>query len=255
VNGGRALDGRVALVTGAAAGIGRASSLLFAREGARVVIADIDDEGGKETVALVEAEGGDATFVHADVSAGADVARMVQHAVEHFGGLDCALNNAGMPTGGQPIADYPESEWDRAIAVMLTGVFLGMKYEVPAMLARGGGAIVNVSSVAGLTGYPGQSGYIAAKHGVIGLTRTVALEYGAQGIRVNAICPGTTRTPMTAGALDHFPEVAERLVSSHPIGRVASAEEIAEAAVWLCTDAASFVLGAVLPVDGGYTAL
>jgi NAD(P)-dependent dehydrogenase (short-subunit alcohol dehydrogenase family) len=250
-----ALDGRVALVTGGSVGIGRASALIFAREGARVVVADIDDANGAETVEMVERGGGEATFVHADVSQAGQVEAMVQHAVDTFGGLDCAMNNAGMGTGGQPIADYPLSEWERAIGVMLTGVFLGMKYEIPPMLARGGGAIVNTSSVAGLTGHPGQSGYIAAKHGVIGLTRTVALEYGAQGIRVNAICPGTARTPMTAAALDHVPEVAEQLLSRLPIGRVAEASEIAEAAVWLCTDAASFVLGTALAVDGGYTAL
>ena len=250
-----ALDGRVALVTGAGAGIGRASALIFAREGARVVVVDIDDTGGDETVDLVERGGGAATFVHADVSDADQVEAMVRHAVSTFGGLDCALNNAGMGSGGQPIADYPVSEWDRAIGVMLTGVFLGMKYEIPAMLARGGGAIVNTSSVAGLTGYPGQSGYIAAKHGVIGLTRTVALEYATQGIRVNAICPGTARTPMVAAALEHSPEIAEHLVGLLPIGRVAEPSEIAEAAVWLCTDAASFVLGTAFSVDGGYTAL
>jgi NAD(P)-dependent dehydrogenase (short-subunit alcohol dehydrogenase family) len=247
------LDGRVALVTGGGAGIGRASARIFAREGAQVVVADIDDTHGAETVSLVERAGGEASFVHADVSSAEDVEGMVHHAVERFGGVDCAMNNAGMGTGGQPVAEYPIDEWNRAIAVMLTGVFLGMKYEVPAMLARGGGAIVNTSSGAGLTGYAGQSGYVAAKHGVIGLTRTVALEYGAQGVRVNAICPGTARTPMVEVALDHFPDIAEHLVSLHPIGRIATAEEIAEAAVWLCTDAASFVLGAALPVDGGYT--
>jgi NAD(P)-dependent dehydrogenase (short-subunit alcohol dehydrogenase family) len=248
------LDGRVALVTGGAAGIGRASAVLFAREGARVVVADVDDDGGRETVALVEGADGEASFVHADVSARDDVVGMVRHAVERFGGLDCAVNNAGIASGGQPIAEYPEAEWERAIGVMLTGVFLGMKYEVPAMLERGRGAIVNVSSVAGLTGYAGQSGYIAAKHGVIGLTRAVAVEYGAQGIRVNAICPGTAHTRMTAG-IDALPEVVEPLIARHPIGRLAVADEIAEAVVWLCTDAASFVLGAVLPVDGGYTAV
>lgn len=246
------LEGKVALVTGAAMGIGRAAALRFASEGAQVVVADVDVRGGRETVDLVEAAGGEASFVEADVSARADVEAMVRHCVERFGGLDCAHNNAGIAAPMVPLADYPDDGWDRTIAVMLTGVYHCMKAEIPAMLARGAGAIVNTASGVGLVGYPGQAAYTASKHGVVGLTKVAALDYGAQGIRVNAICPGTARTPMVDEALAQDPSIGAHLKALHPIGRIAEADEIAAAAVWLCTPAASFVLGAVLPVDGGY---
>lgn len=247
-----ALEGKVAVVTGAAMGIGRASALAFAREGSAVVVADIDEDGGRATVELVEGAGGQASFVRTDVSVKADVEAMVAHAVDTYGGLDCAHNNAGIAAPMVPLADYPDDGWDRTIAVMLTGVYLCLKAEIPRMLERGGGAIVNTASGVGLVGYPNQAAYTASKHGVLGLTKVAALDYGAQGVRVNAICPGTARTPMVEEAVRNFPEIDEQLKQLHPIGRIGEAEEIAEAAVWLCSPAASFVLGVALPVDGGY---
>ncbi len=249
---GRALAGKVALVTGAAMGIGRASAQLFAREGATVVVADIDEDGGRATVTLIEDAGGRAAFVRADVSVKADVEAMVQFAVDTFGGLDCAHNNAGIAAPMAPLADYSDDAWDRTIGVMLTGVYLCMKAEIPRMLERGGGAIVNTASGVGLVAYPNQAAYTASKHGVIGLTKVAALDYGALGIRVNAICPGTARTPMVDAAIRYDPSIDAHLKSMHPIGRIGEASEVAEAAVWLCTPAASFVLGVALPVDGGY---
>ena len=247
-----ALEGKVALVTGAAMGIGRASAQVFAREGASVVVADIDDEGGRETVDLIAATGGRASFVHADVSVKAEVYAMVEHAVDTYGGLDCAHNNAGVAAPMVPLADYPDDGWDHTIAVMLSGVYHCMKAEIPRMLERGGGAIVNTASGVGLVGYPNQAAYTASKHGVLGLTKVAALDYGSQGVRVNAICPGTARTPMVDEAINQFPGIEDELKKLHPIGRIGEASEIAEAAVWLCTPAASFVLGVALPVDGGY---
>src|SRR5947208_9439553 len=247
-----ALEGKVAVVTGAAMGIGRASAEVFAREGASVVVADIDVDGGNETVALIEKSGGAASFIRTDVSVRDDVYAMVQHAVDTFGGLDCAHNNAGVAAPMVPLADYPDEGWDHTIAVMLTGVYHCMKAEIPRMLERGGGAIVNTASGVGLVGYPNQAAYTASKHGVVGLTKVAALDYGAKGVRVNAICPGTARTPMVDAAIRDFPGIEEELKKLHPIGRIGKASEIAEAAVWLCTPAASFVLGVALPVDGGY---
>jgi NAD(P)-dependent dehydrogenase (short-subunit alcohol dehydrogenase family) len=247
-----ALEGKVAVVTGAAMGIGRASAEIFAREGAKVVVADIDVDGGHDTVAGIEAAGGEASFIRTDVSDRSEVWAMVEHAVATYGGLDCAHNNAGIAAPLAKLADYPDDGWDRTLAVMLTGVYHCMKAEIPRMLERGGGAIVNTASGVGLVGYPGQAAYTASKHGVLGLTKVAALDYGAQGVRVNAICPGTARTPMVDDAVRRDPTIDAYLKTLHPIGRIAEAAEIAEAAVWLCTPAASFVLGVALPVDGGY---
>jgi NAD(P)-dependent dehydrogenase (short-subunit alcohol dehydrogenase family) len=247
-----ALEGKVALVTGAAQGLGRASASVFAREGARVVVVDINRDGGQETVGLIKNAGGDATFVEADVSKSPKVQAMVQAAVDAYGGLDCAHNNAAVSLPPHPLAEVPEEDWIRGIAVDLTSVFLGMKYEVPAMLERGGGAIVNTASAGGAVAVPGGATYIAAKYGIIGLTKVAALDYGARGIRVNAISPGAMWTPMMRARAATEPGHLDHLTAMHPIGRLAEPEEVAEAAVWLCTDAASFVLGHTLSVDGGY---
>ncbi len=244
---------KVVLVTGAASGIGRAAARLFAGEGAHVVVADIDRPGADATVELIRADGGDALAVIVDVADAASVADMVAATVETYGGLDVALNNAGIVGAGVDIADMDDEVWRRGIDVMLTGVFLCLKHEIPLMLARGGGAIVNTSSGAGLIGFPGQANYVAAKHGVIGLTRSAALEYIGRGIRINAICPGTARSRMVDEWMDGSAEAEAQVAALHPIGRIAEPEEIARAALWLASDAASFVVGVAFPVDGGYT--
>jgi NAD(P)-dependent dehydrogenase (short-subunit alcohol dehydrogenase family) len=246
-----ALEGKAALVTGGGSGLGRASAIALARAGATVTVADVDEQGGKETVTLVlEEAGGDADFVRADVTQADEVEAMVDKTVARWGRLDCALNNAGTTGVSAPTADHTLEDWNRAIALNLTGVFLCLKYEIPAMLERGG-AIVNMASGAGLVGFAGLPAYVASKHGVVGLTRAAALEYASQGLRVNAICPGSTRTPMLEGFMGGDEQVERMMTRAVPLGRLGRPEEIADAVVWLCSDAASFVVGHALAVDGG----
>jgi NAD(P)-dependent dehydrogenase (short-subunit alcohol dehydrogenase family) len=246
-----ALEGKAALVTGGGSGLGRASAIALARAGATVTVADVDEDGAKETVTLVfEEAGGDADFVRADVTQADEVEAMVDKTVARWGRLDCALNNAGTTGASALTADYKLEDWNRAIALNLTGVFLCLKYEIPAMLERGG-AIVNMASGAGLVGFAGLPAYVASKHGVVGLTRAAALEYASQGLRVNAICPGSTRTPMLEGFMGGDEQVERMMTRAVPLGRLGRPEEIADAVVWLCSDAASFVVGHALAVDGG----
>jgi NAD(P)-dependent dehydrogenase (short-subunit alcohol dehydrogenase family) len=250
------LDVRVALVTGAASGIGRCTALAFAAEGARVVVSDVQSEPGRATVDLIETAGGEAIFVAADVSRREDVERLVSTGVETFGRLDYAHNNAGVSGLAQPGTEfhmYPEQLWDQVLGINLKGVWLCMQAEIAHMLGHGGGAIVNTASIAGLVGGFGGA-YSAAKHGVVGLTRVAALEYAARGIRVNAVCPGVIETPMVDQLFASRPQVRDFLLSGEPIGRFGRPEEIAVAVVWLCSDAASFLTGVALPVDGGWVA-
>jgi len=246
------------LVTGGASGIGRATALAFAREGAKVVVADVAIAGGEETVRMVRAAGGTAIFVQADVARGNEVERMVKRGMETYGRLDCAFNNAGIQGDLAQTAACSEENWQRIIAINLTGVWLCMKYEIPPMLARGGGAIVNTASNFGLVGSDGMPAYAASKHGVVGLSKTAALEYAKAGIRVNAVCPGPTQTPLVDQVLRQQPQLADRIVEAitarEPVGRMGRPEEIADAVVWLCSDAASFVTGAAIAVDGGFVA-
>ena len=248
------LKGKVALVTGGGSGIGRASALAFAREGARGVVADVVVEGGEETVGMIKKAGGEAIFVKADVAQAAEVEAMVNKAVETYGRLDCAYNNAGIAGTVVSTADYTEEDWDRVIAINLKGVWLCMKYEIPQMLKQGGGAIVNTSSTLGLVGMGSTSAYAASKHGVAGLTKTAALEYAQKGIRVNAVCPGVISTPMVERIISDNPEFEAQVIGVEPVGRKGAPEEVAEAVVWLCSDAASFVTGHPMAVDGGWVA-
>jgi NAD(P)-dependent dehydrogenase (short-subunit alcohol dehydrogenase family) len=243
------VEGKIAVVTGGGSGIGRAAAVAFAREGASVVVADVDVAGGEETAAMV---GEAATFVACDVTSADDVQALVRRCVELHGRLDCAFNNAGIAGALAPTNELSEEDFDRTIAVNLKGVWLCMKHEIAQMLAQGGGgAIVNTSSGAGILGVPYTSAYTASKHGVVGLTRSVALEVVKQGIRVNAVCPGMVRTPMVA---DVPPDLLAVFEQTQPGGRIAEPEEVAEAAVWLCSDRASFVSGVPLPVDAASSA-
>src|SRR6184192_3369973 len=246
------LAGKAALVTGGGSGIGRASALTFAREGAKVIVADMAVEGGEETVHLIEQRGGEALFVKAEVSQAAAVEALIARAVQTYGRLDCAHNNAGIEGSAATTTEYAEEMWERVIAINLKGVWLCMKYEIPQMLKQGGGAIVNTASTAGLVGLEGSPAYCASKGGVIQLTRAAALDYAKAGIRVNAVCPGVIRTPMVERLVGTEAEAG--LIAMEPIGRMGKPEEVAEAVVWLCSDAASFVTGNAMPVDGGLVA-
>jgi NAD(P)-dependent dehydrogenase (short-subunit alcohol dehydrogenase family) len=249
------MTGKVFLVTGGGSGIGRATALAFAREGAKVVVADADIRGGEETTQLIKAVAAEATFVKADVARAAEVEAMVSRAVEAYGRLDYAFNNAGI--GGAmfvPTADYPEETWDQVININLKGVWLCMKYELPQMLKQGEGVIVNAASVAGLVGSRIGAAYVASKHGVAGLTKAAALEYASQSIRVNAVCPGWSRTPLTEPVSRDDPQLEAQIIARYPLGRAGAPEEVAAAVLWLCSEAASFVTGHMLALDGGFTA-
>lgn len=246
-------DGKVALVTGGGTGIGRATAIAFAREGARVVIGNRSSEAGEAVVKAIQDAGGEASFLRTDVSSEEDVKALIEHAVATYGRLDVAFNNAGIGGAAGPLADQSSDNYDKVMGINVKGVWMSMKYEIRQMLKTGGGAIVNNSSVGGLLGFAGVSIYSASKHAVMGLTKSAALEYSAHGVRVNAVNPAVIRTPMAEGLAKMRKGKPDDFAAMHPIGRIGEPGEVAEAVLWLCSDKASFVTGTATCVDGGFT--
>lgn len=242
-------DNKVALVTGAASGIGQAAAVLYARYGAKVVVSDINEEGGNETVAMIQKEGGDANFIKADISKAADCKNLIADTIGKYGRLDAACNNAGIGGEQGPVSEMSTENWHKVIGINLTGVFYCMKYEIEAMKNNGGGAIVNISSILGSVGFQGAAAYVAAKHGVVGLTRAAALDHAADNVRVNAIGPAFIDTPLISSMKG---EALEMLKSLHPMGRLGTSEEVGELITWLTSSKASFATGSYYPLDGGY---
>lgn len=246
--------GKVALITGAASGLGRATALLFAQCGAKVVVSDKTIDGGNETVSMIQAAGGDAIFIECDVTNEDSVNNLITKAVEIYGRIDCGINNAGIGGLWTPTHKYPTDNFELVMAVNATGVFLCMRAQLEVMLKQGSGAIVNVSSVAGLSGFPNNLAYAASKHAVVGMTKTAGLEYAKKGIRINAVCPVFTITPLVTDMFEVIGDYKDKLEAAIPMKRFGQAHEVAEAIVWLCSDAASFITAHALPIDGGITA-
>jgi NAD(P)-dependent dehydrogenase (short-subunit alcohol dehydrogenase family) len=245
------LKGKVALITGAASGIGESTALLFAKEGARVFLTDIDIEKGEKLAKKINEDGGEAVFFKADISKAQDSENSVIQAVKKFSKLDIAVNNAGVGGPQHPVGEYPVEGWDKVIAINLSGVFYGMRYQIPEMLKNGKGSIINVASILGSVGFANSAAYVAAKHGVVGLTKSAALEYSAKGIRVNSVGPAFINTPMLK---DLDKDLLSQLVNAHPIGRLGEADEVAQLFLWLAGEKSSFATGAYYPIDGGYLA-
>ncbi len=246
------LENKVAIITGAGSGIGRAVALLYAMEGASVVVSDINENGGQETVAHIQANGGNAIFIKADVSKPFDNQSLVEKTVKQYGVVHIACNNAGIGGPLAPTGEYPIDDWDKVISINLSGIFYGMRYQIPSILSSGGGSIVNITSILGIVGTKNSPAYVAAKHGIIGLTKTAALEYADKNIRINSVGPGYILTPLLTNTLDNA--TMNTLAALHPIGRLGTSEEVAELVLWLSSSKASFVTGSYYTIDGGYTA-
>jgi NAD(P)-dependent dehydrogenase (short-subunit alcohol dehydrogenase family) len=246
------LEGKISMVTGGGSGIGRQIALKYAIEGSKVILADLDEKGGQETISMIERAGGMARFVKADSSIPTDSERVVGEAMNNYGALHIAVNNAGIGGPSAPTGEYPIDGWDKVISVNLSGVFYGMRYQIPSILKSGGGSIINIASILGQVGFPGSVAYVAAKHGVVGLSQNAALEYSAKKIRINVVGPGFINTPLIEKNMTK--EAREALVALHPIGRLGEASEVAELVLWLGSDKASFVTGAYYAIDGGYLA-